>query len=134
MGLGVGVTLCVAGNGSMLAAGWFARAAVGTIRAIAATAPPTAVAARRRRIERALRCTSASAERGAVHRVRVVAQLATQVGGQVVVVHRSSSGPRGSRLWGVRVRSAASARLVWDFTVPTEMPSAAAVSASVSSS
>ena len=46
--------------------------------------------------------------------------------GEGVLGHRSSS--------GVRSRSAASARLVWDFTVPTEIPSRSAVSASDSCS
>ena len=40
----------------------------------------------------------------------------------------------GSSDRGARARRAASARLAWDFTVPTEMPSTSAVSASLSSS
>ena len=43
-------------------------------------------------------------------------------------------GRSGRRCSGCRARRAASARLAWDFTVPTEMPSTSAVSASVSCS
>ena len=62
-------------------------------------------------------------------------ELAGQLGGQAAVggvVHRSSS--RGFSVWGARSRRVASARLAWDFTVPTEMPRVSAVSASESSS
>ncbi len=75
-------------------------------------------------------------ERCAVH----VAGPVVQAAGQPVLVvgaHRSSS-PAVSRLspgWSwTRDRIAASARLAWDLTVPTEMPRASAVSASERSS
>ena len=55
------------------------------------------------------------------------------VGEPFVVAHRSSWGLAGASE-PARVRSAARARLVWDFTVPTETPRTAAVSASLSSS
>ena len=65
----------------------------------------------------------------------LLVQLPAQAGGQLVV-HRFSSpkGSRGSSDLGARERRAASARLAWDLTVPTEMPRASAVSASDSSS
>ncbi len=66
----------------------------------------------------------------ALQAVDVVVDGARDAGGEVVVAHRSSS----RRLWGARSRRAARARLVWDFTVPTETPSTSATSASDSSS
>jgi len=74
-------------------------------------------------------------QRGAVQAVGVLAQGPVQLVVEVLeVVHRSSSRSAGLRWAGVRSRSVARARLVWDFTVPTEMPSTSAVSASLSSS
>ena len=76
------------------------------------------------------------ADRCAVH---VLGPLAQAAGETVLVVgaHRSSSRavPRLIPGWSwTRDRIAASARLAWDLTVPTEMPSTSAVSASVRSS
>ena len=72
-------------------------------------------------------------ERRVVEAVHAPVQLPAQrFGHGVLGAHRSSS--RGFSVAGVRSRSAASARLVWDFTVPTEMPRTSAVSASVISS
>ena len=50
------------------------------------------------------------------------------------VVHDASPVSRGLSERGARERSPARARLAWDFTVPTEMPSTSAISASLSCS
>ncbi len=71
------------------------------------------------------------ADRVATDPVRLVVQGPSQL---FLGVHRSSSRPPGFRSCGARSRRVASARLAWDFTVPTEMPSASAVSASDRSS
>ena len=70
-------------------------------------------------------------ERRAPPPVGLLPQGAAEV---VLGAHRSSS--RSPIVWSsaTRSRRVASARLVWDFTVPTAMPSTSAVSASVSSS
>ena len=81
-----------------------------------------------------------AAHRGQVDRLvvahvagAVVERIAQQV--LLVVAHRSSSRSFASTgLSWTRDRRAARARLAWDFTVPTEMPSTCAVSASLRSS
>ena len=110
-----------------------ANIAVGTITATAAATPSPVASRRRRRIEVALPRTSSNAS-GPAGRLsacwrRVRRQLVVEV-----AHHSSSSGVPGFRWAGVRSRSAASARLVWDFTVPTETPRTSAVSASDSCS
>ena len=113
-----------------------ANIAVGTITAIAAATPRPVASWRRRRIEVALPRTSSNAsgvaDRFSARWLQRAAEFVLQV--VVGVAHRSSSGVAGFRWAGVRSRSAASARLVWDFTVPTEMPRTSAVSASDSCS
>ena len=111
-----------------------ANIAVGTITAIAAATPRPVASWRRRRIEVALPRTSSNASGvrqpgSSACWLRVRAQVVVEV------AHRSSSsGVAGFRWAGVRSRSAARARLVWDFTVPTETPRTSAVSASDSCS
>ena len=73
------------------------------------------------------------------HPVHLAAQRTGEnlVLGRRRAVHRLSSSEsswRGSKDWGARARSAASARLACDFTVPTEQPRASAISASLSCS
>ena len=109
-----------------------ANIAVGTITAIAAATPRPVASRRRRRIEVALPRTSSNASGVADRFSACWLQGAAQL--VVEVAHRSSSGVAGFRWAGVRSRSAARARLVWDFTVPTEMPRTSAVSASDSCS
>ena len=62
--------------------------------------------------------------------MKLTAELLRQV---VVVAHRSSS-PLIAVCREASCLKVASALLAWDFTVPTEMPSTSAVSASLSSS
>ena len=50
------------------------------------------------------------------------------------LAHRASPVSWGLRERGARARSAARARLAWDLTVPGEMPSSSAISASLSCS
>ena len=119
-----------------------ARIAVGTRIAAAAATPTPATIRRLRRSRRARPWTSPRVSGASVIESTRVVQGATQVAALVVVAHRavvraahrSSSPCRGFSDWGARLRRAASARLAWDFTVPTEQPSSSAVSASLSSS
>ncbi len=121
---------CVTGRGPSLVVPLVASIAVGTITAMAAATPrPEAIAAPAADRGR-LAADVVEGEGGSAHRVGAAAQRLAQL--VVEVVHRSSSW--GFRWAGVRSRSAARARLVWDFTVPTETPRASAVSASDSSS
>ena len=109
-----------------------ANIAVGTITAIAAATPRPLASRRRRRIEVALPRTSSNAS-GAPCTPSACSRR-VRFSCVVEVVHRSSSRSAGLRWAGVRSRSVARARLVWDFTVPTEMPRTSAVSASDSCS
>ena len=63
-----------------------------------------------------------------------VVGAALQLADEGLLAHRSSSPSPGRNVAGVRSRSEAIARAVCDLTVPTEMPSTSAVSASVSCS
>ncbi len=63
-----------------------------------------------------------------------VVGAALQLADQGLLAHRSSSPSPGRNVAGVRSRSEAIARAFCDLTVPTEMPSTSAVSASVSCS
>ena len=108
----------------------------------ATTATAAAIAGRRRRAAAAADAgaarprTSSRVSGASYRRVHAAVQLpAAALLGRwwSWCAHRSSS--RGFEVErGCAARSAASARLAWDFTVPTEMPSTSAVSASLSSS
>ena len=135
--VGEGVFVSVTVGGAVAGCGeeslpWVANIAVGTITAIAAATPRPLASRRRRRIEVALPRTSSNASGAPCTPSACSAQGPVQL--VVEVAHRSSSGAAGLRWAGVRSRSVARARLVWDFTVPTEMPRTSAVSASDSCS
>ena len=101
-----------------------------------AAATPTPTAIRRRTADRRGPALDvAQPERGRVHAVDLAVQLAAEQLFELVVGCSSLLlAGAGVQVWGARARRVASARLAWDFTVPTEMPSTSAVSASVSSS
>ena len=134
VGLGVGFG---AGSGPLSSVRFPpANTTIGTITAAAARAPPATASRRVRRIRPGLALHLVEGQRRLVEVADALVELATHLGlpGVGVVVHRSSSLWLGCSSAGTRSRSAASARLHWDLTVPTEMPSTSAVSVSDSCS
>ena len=125
----------VAGGTSLRGVGPTMPAPTGmAIARTAATAAP-ATAARRRWIRRARVRTSVTVNGAALQGVGGPVQRVVHLVLEGSGAHRASSPDSwGLRECGARARSAASARLACDLTVPTEIPSTSAISASLSCS
>ena len=134
-GLGVLVAVCCPVGPTLLGDVATVLSPTGTATATAAATASPAATRRRRRMPCARPRTAARSIGWSSPTSRArswSALLSRSFSWSLIAPPPGASGELG---WSwTRDRSAASARLAWDFTVPTEMPSTSAVSASLSSS